>query len=384
MSAPEGGIGGVRAAGAGGPWRGVVREFREILPEIPEEAVVTLLEGGTPLVPAPGLAKRVGGGVELYIKIEGQNPTGSFKDRGMTVAVSRAKAKGAKAVLCASTGNTSASAAAYAARGGLRCVVVIPEGQVALGKLAQAMIYGARVLEIQGNFDRALELVRAMSDEGSVVVVNSINPDRIEGQKTVAYEIAAALGGRAPDAHALPVGNAGNITATWKGYEERSAAARGVAARGGAAAAAAEPARAVPKMLGFQAEGAAPIVRGERVADPKTIATAIKIGNPASWKGALEARDNSGGLIDAVTDKEILAAYKALADLEGIFVEPASAASVAGVLKLASQGKLAGLRTIVCTVTGHGLKDPERAVSVSKVVERVEADTKILRRLILE
>jgi len=381
MSAAERGA---RAVGSDGPWRGVVREFREILPEIPDEAVVTLLEGGTPLVPAPGLASRLGTGIRLFIKIEGQNPTGSFKDRGMTVAVSRAKARGAKAVLCASTGNTSASAAAYAARAGIRCVVVIPDGQVALGKVAQAMIYGARVLAIQGNFDRALELVRAMSDEGSVAVVNSINPDRIEGQKTVAYEVAGALGGRAPDAHALPVGNAGNITATWKGYEERSAAARAVATRGGAAAAASEPARATPKMLGFQAEGSAPIVRGERVLDPRTIATAIKIGNPASWKGAIEARDNSGGLIDTVTDKEILAAYKALAEVEGIFVEPASAASVAGVLKLASQRKLEGLHTIVCTVTGHGLKDPERAVAVSDVIEKVEAEPRALRRFILE
>ena len=381
MSAAERGA---RAVGSDGPWRGVVREFREILPEIPDEAVVTLLEGGTPLVPALGLASRLGTGIRLFIKIEGQNPTGSFKDRGMTVAVSRAKARGAKAVLCASTGNTSASAAAYAARAGIRCVVVIPDGQVALGKVAQAMIYGARVLAIQGNFDRALELVRAMSDEGSVAVVNSINPDRIEGQKTVAYEVAGALGGRAPDAHALPVGNAGNITATWKGYEERSAAARAVATRGGAAAAAAEPARATPKMLGFQAEGSAPIVRGERVLDPRTIATAIKIGNPASWKGAIEARDNSGGLIDTVTDKEILAAYKALAEVEGIFVEPASAASVAGVLKLASQRKLEGLHTIVCTVTGHGLKDPERAVAVSDVIEKVEAEPRALRRFILE
>jgi threonine synthase len=366
------------------PWRGVVREFREILPEIPEEAVVTLLEGGTPLVPAPGLSRRVGGGVELFVKIEGQNPTGSFKDRGMTVAVSRAKARGAKAVLCASTGNTSASAAAYAARAGLRCVVVIPEGQIALGKLAQAMIYGARVLAIQGNFDRALELVRALSEEGTVVVVNSINPDRIEGQKTVAYEVVKALGGVVPDAHALPVGNAGNITATWKGYQERAVSAHAAAARGGAAAAAAAPGRALPKMLGFQAEGAAPIVRGERVPDPKTIATAIKIGNPASWKGAIEARDSSGGLIETVTDREILAAYKALAEVEGIFVEPASAASVAGVLKLASQRKLGGLKTIVCTVTGHGLKDPERAVAVSKGVETVEADPGALRRVILE
>jgi threonine synthase len=366
------------------PWRGVVREFRSILPEIPEDAVVTLLEGGTPLIPAPGLSRRIGPDVELFVKIEGQNPTGSFKDRGMTVAVSCAKAKGAKAVLCASTGNTSASAAAYAARGGLKCVVVIPEGQIALGKLAQAMIYGARVLAIKGNFDRALELVRSLSEEGTVVVVNSINPDRIEGQKTIAYEVVDALGGRVPDAHALPVGNAGNITATWKGYTERAAAAKAVSARGGAAAAAAAPGLKLPKMLGFQAEGAAPIVRGERVLDPKTIATAIKIGNPASWKGALTARDDSGGLIETVTDKEILAAYKALAEVEGIFVEPASAASIAGVLKLASQRKLGDLRTIVCTVTGHGLKDPERAVAVSKGVEQVEADARVLRKVILE
>ena len=349
-------------------WRGVVREFRAILPEIPEDAVVTLLEGGTPLVPMPALSRRAGLGLDLHVKIEGQNPTGSFKDRGMTVAVSRAKALGAKAVLCASTGNTSASAAAYAARGGLRCVVVIPEGQIALGKLAQAMIYGARVLAIRGNFDRALELVRSMSEEGSVVVVNSINPDRIQGQKTVAYEVVQALGGRVPDAHALPVGNAGNITATWKGYDERALSFAG----------------ARPKMLGFQAEGAAPIVRGARVEDPRTIATAIKIGNPASWKGALDARDRSGGLIETVTDEEILGAYQALAEVEGIFVEPASAASVAGVLKLGAQGRLKGLHTIVCTVTGHGLKDPERAVSVSKAVEQVEDDPAVLRRVILE
>ncbi len=362
-----------REAGASGapekdtvPWRGVVREFREILPEIPEHAIVTLLEGGTPLVAMPRLSDRAG--AELYAKVEGQNPTGSFKDRGMTVAVSRAKARGAKVVLCASTGNTSASAAAYAARGGLRCVVVIPEGQIALGKLAQAMIYGARVLAIGGNFDRALELVRTLSEEGRVVVVNSINPDRIEGQKTVAYEVVRALGGRVPDAHALPVGNAGNITATWKGYEERAATEGGRR----------------PKMLGFQAEGAAPIARGARVDEPKTIATAIKIGNPASWQGALQARDRSGGLIGTVSDDEILAAYKALAETEGIFVEPASAASVAGVLQLAEQGRLENFRTIVCTVTGHGLKDPERAVAVSKAVENVEADPDALRSVILE
>ena len=350
------------------PWRGVIREFRPMLPEIPDEAIVTLLEGGTPLVPIPALARRIHPNLELFVKIEGQNPTGSFKDRGMTVAVSRAKAMRAKTVICASTGNTSASAAAYAARGGMRCVVVIPNGQIALGKLAQAMVHGARVIAIRGNFDRALELVRELAEDGSAVVVNSINPDRIEGQKTVAYEVAEALGGRVPDAHALPVGNAGNITATWKGYTERARALGGPR----------------PKMLGFQAEGAAPIVRGERVLDPKTIATAIKIGNPASWQGALAAREESGGSIDMVSDEEIVAAYKALAATEGIFVEPASAASVAGVLKLGAKGALSQYRTIVCTVTGHGLKDPERAVDVSQSVEEVDAEIGALRRVIFE
>jgi len=347
-------------------WRGVIREFRDLLPPIPEPAVVTLLEGNTPLVPAPGLAKRIAPCLELYLKVEGLNPTGSFKDRGMTVAVSRALARGAEVVLCASKGNTSASAAAYAARCGLRCAVVIPEGQIALGKLAQAMVHGARVVAVRGNFDRALELVRALGDEGSVAVVNSINPDRIEGQKTIAFEIVAALG-RVPDVHALPVGNAGNITASWKGYRERDA-------RDGGGS---------PRMLGFQAEGAAPIVRGERVLEPKTLATAIKIGNPASWKGALEARDQSGGLIDLVSDDAIVAAYRALADTEGVFVEPASAAGVAGLLKLGARGELEGVRTAVVTVTGHGLKDPERAVQVSPEVRTVDADPERLREAIL-
>src|SRR6185503_4949023 len=305
-------------------WRGLLREFRDILPSVPEASIVTLLEGNTPLIPAPALAKRIRPGLELYLKFEGLNPTGSFKDRGMTVAVSRAKAAGARVVLCASTGNTSASAAAYAARGGLRCAVVIPDGQIALGKLAQAMVHGARVLAVRGNFDRALELVRELGDEGAAVVVNSINPDRIEGQKTIAYEIVRQLGGRVPDVHALPVGNAGNITATWKGYSERSAK------EGGGA----------PRMMGFQAEGAAPIVRGARVMEPKTLATAIKIGNPASWQGANDARDRSKGLIDMVSDDEIVAAYRALADLEGVFVEPASAAGVAGLLKIGPTGAL--------------------------------------------
>ncbi|HLQ66992.1 MAG TPA: threonine synthase [Candidatus Limnocylindrales bacterium] len=355
-------------AAARPPWRGVLREFREILPPVPDESVVTLLEGNTPLVPIQRLAARISPRLELYVKIEGQNPTGSFKDRGMTVAVSRAVAAGARAVLCASTGNTSASAAAYAARCGLRCVVVIPSGQIALGKLAQAMMYGARVVAVEGNFDKALELVRALSQEKSVSVVNSINPDRIEGQKTIAYEIVDALGGRVPDAHALPVGNAGNITAAWKGYVER-------ARREG------DP---KPRMLGFQAEGAAPIVRGHRVPEPKTLATAIKIGNPASWEGAKSARDESGGLIEMVTDDEIVAAYKLLAEMEGIFVEPASAAGIAGLLKLGAEGRLRDTRLVVATVTGHGLKDPERAVAVSPPVETVRADAGTLRRLLLE
>lgn len=349
-------------------WRGVVREFREILPPIPDDAVVTLLEGNTPLVPVPRLAATIARGLELYVKIEGQNPTGSFKDRGMTVAVSRAVAAGSRAVLCASTGNTSASAAAYAARRGLRCVVVIPTGQIALGKLAQAMMYGARVVAVEGNFDRALELVRGLADQGAVSVVNSINPDRIEGQKTIAYEIVDALGGRVPDLHALPVGNAGNITATWKGYVERART------RGGD----------TPRMLGFQAEGAAPIVRGERVLEPKTLATAIKIGNPASWEGAIRARDESGGAIEMVSDDEIVAAYKTLADTEGIFVEPASAAGIAGLLKLGAAGRLGGARLAVATVTGHGLKDPERAVLVSPAVESIGDDAGALRRILLE
>jgi threonine synthase len=345
----------------------VIREFRDRLPEVPESAIVTLLEGNTPLVPTPALARRIAPGVDLHLKVEGLNPTGSFKDRGMTVAVSRALARGARAVICASTGNTSASAAAYAARAGIRCIVVIPEGQIALGKLAQAMVHGARVLAIRGNFDRALELVRELAEEGAVVVVNSVNPDRIEGQKTVSLEVIAALG-RVPDAHALPVGNAGNITATWRGYVEHAERSGGPR----------------PRMLGFEAEGAAPIVLGRRVPDPKTLATAIKIGNPASWEGATGARDDSGGRIETITDDEIVEAYRMLADVEGIFVEPASAASVAGVRKLCARGALEGLRSIVCTVTGHGLKDPERAVAVSRAVEAVEDRLDALKRAILE
>jgi threonine synthase len=312
--------------------------------------VVTLLEGGTPLVPAPRLSERVGASV--WLKVEGANPTGSFKDRGMTMAISKALEEGAKAVVCASTGNTSASAAAYAARAGLTCAVLIPEGYIALGKLAQALIHGARVLQIRGNFDEALELVRELPLRAPVTVVNSVNPYRIEGQKTGAFEIIDVLGD-APDIHCIPVGNAGNITAYWRGYCEYRQDGR---------------ASKLPRMLGFQAAGAAPIVLGHKVDAPDTIATAIRIGNPASWYSATAAAAESGGAIDSVTDDEILEAYRYLAEHESIFCEPASAASVAGLLK----ARVAPGSTVVCVLTGHGLKDPDRAIAeieVPKVVD---------------
>jgi threonine synthase len=336
--------------GAGGEvWPGVYARYRDSLPPIADEHIVTLLEGGTPLVRAQNLERRFGLSCALYLKCEGANPTGSFKDRGMTVAISRAKQASAKIVLCASTGNTAASAAAYAARAGMRAFVVVPEGQIALGKLAGAMIYGAHVIQIQNNFDKALEIVCEIAEKHPMTLVNSVNPYRIEGQKTAAFEICDLLG-RAPDYHALPVGNAGNITAYWKGYCEYYETKR-VEKR--------------PVMLGFQAEGAAPIVLGHPVENPKTVATAIKIGNPASWQGAVRARDESGGLITTVSDEQILEAYKLLAQLEGIFCEPASAASVAGVLKLAQQNCFKPGSIIVCTLTGHGLKDPDNAISMA-------------------
>ena len=330
-------------------WEGIIRRYRDLLPPLPEEAIVTLHEGDTPLIRAPSLERLVGRGVRVYLKCEGFNPTGSFKDRGMTVAVSQAVSEGAKAVICASTGNTAASAAAYAARAGLKCYVIVPEGNVALGKLAQSTMHGAQVLQIQGLFDRALEIVREIAEQYPITLVNSVNPYRIEGQKTAAFEICDALG-RAPDYHALPVGNAGNITAYWKGYREYGA--KGII-------------KQTPVMLGFQAEGAAPIVRGHPVEHPNTVATAIKIGNPASWQSAVKARDESGGLIEAVSDDEILEAYRLLASQEGVFCEPASAASVAGVLKLARRGHFREGTTVVCTLTGHGLKDPDRALDSS-------------------
>ena len=333
-------------------WRGVIEEYRPYLPIGEHDPVVTLLEGGTPLLPAPRLSERVGSTV--YLKVEGANPTGSFKDRGMTVAISRAVAEGAKAVVCASTGNTSASAAAYAARAGLRCVVLIPEGHIALGKLAQALVHGARVLQVRGNFDAALSIVRELPDRAPVTVVNSVNPMRIEGQKTAAFEIVDVLGD-APDVHCIPVGNAGNITAYWRGYcEYRNA---GLASR-------------LPRMLGFQAAGAAPIVLGHVVDEPETVATAIRIGNPASWYAATAAASESGGSITAVTDEQILAAYRFLAEEESVFCEAASAASVAGLL--ASQVDPGS--TVVCALTGHGLKDPDLAISQIAVPRVVDAD----------
>ena len=338
------------------PWPGVIRAYRKHLPVTDATPIVTLLEGNTPLVEAPRLAARAGV-ARVLLKIEGANPTGSFKDRGMTMAVSKAAEHGAKAVICASTGNTSAAAAAYAARAGIICAVVLPAGHVAIGKLAQALIHGARVVPVTGNFDAALDVVRELGERPGVEVVNSINPVRIEGQKTAAFEIVTALGD-APTVHCIPVGNAGNITAYWRGYCEYADAGE---------------ATQRPRMLGWQASGSAPIVRGEPVAHPETIATAIRIGNPASWHGAVSARDESGGHIGEVTDAEILEAYKLLASVEGTFVEPASAASVAGLLRASAEGLVDGDDVVVCTLTGHGLKDPNRAIEEVHVGEPVEA-----------
>ncbi|WP_425336625.1 threonine synthase [Streptomyces profundus] len=339
-------------------WRGVIEEYRDRLPVTALTPVVTLGEGGTPLVAAQTLSERTG--CEVYLKVEGANPTGSFKDRGMTMAITHAKEAGAQAVICASTGNTSASAAAYAVRAGMVCAVLVPQGKIALGKMGQALVHGSRILQVDGNFDDCLTLARGLSEKYPVALVNSVNPSRIEGQKTAAFEVVDALGD-APDIHLLPVGNAGNITAYWKGYQE-------YAAEG--------PASRTPRMWGFQASGSAPIVRGEPVKDPTTIATAIRIGNPASWSQAEAARDASGGFIDEVTDRQILSAYRLLASQEGVFVEPASAASVAGLLKSAERGLLDRGQRVVCTVTGNGLKDPDWAVAGAPrpVVVPVDAD----------
>ncbi|UJH70679.1 threonine synthase [Ornithinimicrobium sp. INDO-MA30-4] len=332
-------------------WRGVIREYADRLPSTLTSHVITLREGGTPLIPAEHLSELVGANV--HIKYEGLNPTGSFKDRGMTTAMSDAARKGAKAVICASTGNTSASAAAYATKAGMKCGVLVPEGKIAMGKLSQAIAGGATLLQVAGNFDDCLTLALQLAESYPVELVNSVNPARIEGQKTASFEIVDELGD-APDIHCLPVGNAGNITAYWKGYTEYTTDS-----------AMPGPARHRPKMWGFQAEGASPIVKGHPVDDPETIATAIRIGNPASWQQALDARDESGGVIDAVTDTEILHAHRLLSSREGIFVEPASAASVAGLLKMAQAGQVPAGATIVCTVTGHGLKDPQWALKTA-------------------
>ncbi len=332
-------------------WRGIIEEYRDLLP-IGDEPAVTLLEGGTPLLFAPRLSARVGASV--WLKIEGANPTGSFKDRGMSVAISKAAAAGVKVVACASTGNTSASAAAYAARAGLECVVLIPEGHVALGKLAQALVHGARVLQVRGNFDAALDVVRELPGRVPATIVNSINPYRLEGQKTAAFEIVDVLG-RAPDVQCMPVGNAGNITAYWHGYLEYKEAGRS---------------SNLPRLLGFQAEGAAPIVLGHRVEHPETVATAIRIGNPASWHAATAAVAESKGSVRAVSDEEILDAYRYLAAEEAVFCEAASAAAVAGLLR----SEVPAGSTVVCVLTGHGLKDPDLAISQVSIPRVVDPD----------
>ncbi|WP_342526411.1 threonine synthase [Chryseomicrobium sp. FSL W7-1435] len=324
-------------------WSGLLHHYKEYLPITEETPLLTLLEGNTPLLYAENLSKQLG--IHLHLKLEGANPTGSFKDRGMVLAVAKAKEQGSTAVICASTGNTSAAAAAYAARAGMKAIIVIPEGKVAAGKLAQAYMYGAEVIQIQGNFDRALEMVRAISETSPVTLVNSVNPYRIEGQKTASFEIIDALG-KAPDILAIPVGNAGNITAYWKGFVEYNQLHQS----------------GLPKIYGYEAEGAAAIVKGYPIEHPETIATAIRIGNPASWKFAEQARDQSDGLIEAVTDDEMLAAYQLLAGTEGVFVEPASSASVAGILRAVKQGEIQPGSTVVAVLTGNGLKDPQTAM----------------------
>ncbi|WP_457626187.1 threonine synthase [Persephonella sp.] len=333
-------------------WEGIIKAYRDFLPVTEKTPVVTLCEGNTPLIDAPNLSKRIAPdkNLKIFLKYEGLNPTGSFKDRGMTLAISKAKESGKTAVICASTGNTSASAAAYAARAGMDAYVILPKGAVALGKLSQAMVYGAKIIALMGNFDDALSIVREIGDKYPVEVVNSVNPYRIEGQKTAAFEIIDALGD-APDFHFIPVGNAGNITAYWKGYKEYKEAGKS---------------QKLPRMIGWQAEGAAPIVKGFPIKNPQTIATAIKIGNPYSWQPALQAARESNGFIDAVSDEEILEAYRLVASSEGVFCEPASAASIAGVIKAYRKGLFKGEETIVCTLTGNGLKDPDTVIKASE------------------
>lgn len=329
-------------------WRGVIAEYRDRLPISPDDIVVTLGEGGTPLIPACEISERTG--AEVYLKVEGMNPTGSFKDRGMTMAITDALRNGSRAVICASTGNTSASAAAYAAKAGMKSAVLVPQGKIAMGKLAQAVVHGATILQVDGNFDDCLTLARDLAKQYPVALVNSVNPTRLQGQKTAAFEIVDALGD-APDIHCLPVGNAGNISAYWMGFTEYFND---------------DVSTKRPKMWGFQAAGSAPFVAGHPIEKPETIATAIRIGNPASWDFAVAARDDSGGLIDSVTDEQILQAYHLLAEREGFFVEPASAASVAGLLQQAERGLVPAGAKIVCTVTGNGLKDTQWALNDAK------------------
>jgi threonine synthase len=336
-------------------WRGVIEEYRSLLPVSKRTPVVTLREGGTPLVYACVLSEMLGSNV--WLKVEGANPTGSFKDRGMTMAISKAAERGAKAVICASTGNTSAAAAAYAVKASMVCAVLVPDGKIAMGKLAQAVVHGAKILQVQGNFDDCLTLAKELAENYPVELVNSVNPYRIDGQKTASFEVIDFLG-KAPDMHVLPVGNAGNITAYWQGYLEYKKIKK----------------TSLPRMFGFQAAGAAPIVNGQRVDNPETIATAIRIGNPASWQQAVAARDDSGGLIEACTDAEILSAYHLLASREGVFVEPSSAIGVAGLLKLKAAGRLDAGQEIVITVTGNGLKDPQWALEGANEPIKVSVD----------
>ncbi|HEV09196.1 MAG: threonine synthase [Sulfurihydrogenibium sp.] len=333
-------------------WKGIIEAYREYLPVSEKTPIITLHEGNTPLIKADNLAKEIAPdkNLNIYLKYEGLNPTGSFKDRGMTMAISKAKESGKEAVICASTGNTSASAAAYAARAGMRAYVLLPKGAVAIGKLSQAMVYGAKIIAVMGNFDDALEIVREIGEKYPVEVVNSVNPYRLEGQKTAAFEVCDFLE-EAPDFHFLPVGNAGNITAYWKGYKEYYNLGK---------------IKKTPRMVGWQAEGAAPIVKGFPIKNPQTIATAIKIGNPYSWQPALAAARESNGFIDAVSDEEILEAYKLVASTEGVFCEPASAASIAGVIKSYKRGLFKGGEVIVCTLTGNGLKDPDTVLKASE------------------
>ena len=347
-------------------WQGVISQYKDYLPVTDNTPNLTLNEGNTPLIKAQRLGEMLGG-LEIYFKYEGLNPTGSFKDRGMVMAVAKALEDGSKAIMCASTGNTSAAAAAYAARSGIDCIVLIPEGNIALGKLAQALMYGAKVVAIEGNFDEALRIVREITAKHPITLVNSVNPYRLEGQKTAAFEVCDQLGGKAPDYLAIPVGNAGNISAYWMGFKQYHENGK---------------ISNLPKMIGFEAEGCAAIVYGKVVEDPQTIATAIKIGNPASWKLAEAAAKDSGGVIDFVSDDEILEAYQLLARTEGVFAEPASAASLAGVIKLNKQGKFSKGDTVVCVLTGNGLKDPDNAIKVSERPISVPATTEAIEQLL--